>query len=49
MKNSSKSYNAPAIKSIELEVLDIICQSGGTTSNSNEWMREEDLGDGGFH
>lgn len=47
MTDNNMIYKAPKIKEIGIDMSGILCQSDGEIGN--EWMREEDLGDGGFH
>lgn len=49
MTDNNMIYKAPKIKEIGIDISGILCMSDGEIPNGNEWMREEDLGDGGFH
>lgn len=40
----NSNYKAPMVEVIKMAVTEILCQSNG-----NEFIYEEDLGDGGFH
>lgn len=40
-------YQAPSVEEIDVAMKAVICQSGGNL-RGNEWIPEEDLGDGGF-
>ena len=43
LKDSVKSYKAPLVKVIDVNIQNVLCQSDG-----NESMREVDYGDGNF-